>query len=63
MANTIEQEQRGVEGLVAKAREAVERLAEALDEALRGARPEPAVVPVRRPTPEELREYARRRRY
>lgn len=48
--------------LVTKVREAVDRLAEALDAVLRGnSRPEPAYVPVRRPTAEELRRYARRR--
>ena len=49
--------------LVTKVREAVDRLAEALDVALRGnGQPEPAYVPVRQPTAEELRRYARRRR-
>ena len=44
--------------------EAVDRLAGALDTALRGPAPEPAYVPVRRPTPEELARYRRAaRRY
>ena len=42
--------------------EAIDRLAEALDTALRGPAPEPAYVPVRRPSPEELARYKRARR-
>ena len=42
--------------------EAIDRLAEALDTALRGPAPEPAYAPVRRPTPEELARYRRARR-
>ncbi len=37
--------------LVEQVREAVDRLAEALDTLLHGPRPAPAYVPVRRPTP------------
>ncbi len=62
MANGAKKGRREVGKLVAQAREAVERLAESFDAALRGTRPEPAVVRVRRPTAEELRDYARRRR-
>ena len=42
--------------------DAVDRVAEALDAALRGPAPEPAYAPVRRPTPEELARYRRARR-
>ena len=42
--------------------EAIDRLAEALDTALRGPAPAPAYVPVRRPSPEELARYKRARR-
>lgn len=53
---------RGATKLIAGVREAVDRLAEALDTAVRGQAAVPAVIPVRQPTAEELRRYARRRR-
>ncbi|HEX5505058.1 MAG TPA: hypothetical protein VFW96_20750 [Thermomicrobiales bacterium] len=52
----------GAAKIVERVKEAVDRLSEAIDTALYGGRAVPAVVPVRRPTPEELRRYARRRR-
>ena len=56
------QQRRGASKLIAGVREAVDRLAEALDTAVRGQAVTPAVVPVRQPTAEDLRRYAHRRR-
>ncbi|MDP9372663.1 MAG: hypothetical protein M3Q65_09470 [Chloroflexota bacterium] len=58
----VKKQRRAASELLDKAREAAERLVGALDEALRGRAVEPALVPVRRPTAEELRRHARRRR-
>ncbi len=57
-----EKDQRDAGTLIDRVREAAERLAEALTEALRGPAPEPAVARVRQPTPEEVRRYIRQRR-
>ncbi len=55
-------ERRGADTLIEKAKETVDRLAEALDTLLNGQRPAPALAPVRRPTPEEIRRHIRRQR-
>jgi hypothetical protein len=49
------EERRGADKLIEQAKETVDRLAEALDTLLNGQRPAPALVPVRRPSPEEIR--------
>jgi hypothetical protein len=54
------QERRGTDKLIEKAKEAVDRVAEALDTLLNGQRPAPALVPVRQPSPEEIRRHLRR---
>jgi hypothetical protein len=56
------EERRGADKLIEKAKETVDRLAEALDTLVNGQRPAPALVPVRRPTPEEIRRHIRRQR-
>lgn len=55
-------ERHGGTGPIEQIREAVDRLAQALNDVLRGPVPEPAVARVRQPTPEEVRRYIRRRR-
>lgn len=55
------QQRRRVAKLADKLQGAVGRLAEALDGALRGKGAAPELVPARRPTADELRDYARRR--
>ena len=55
-------ERRGPDKLIEKAKETVDRLAEALDTLLNGQRPAPALVPVRQPTPDEIRRHIRRPR-
>ena len=57
-----EQGRRSAEKLIEKAKEAVDRVADAVDSLLNGQRPAPALVPVRRPTPEEIRRHIRRQR-
>ena len=57
----VREQRRGAEKLIDKAREATERLVEALDTALRG-RSAPALAPVRQPTAEEIRRHVRRQR-
>ncbi|CAA9585047.1 MAG: hypothetical protein AVDCRST_MAG18-3707 [uncultured Thermomicrobiales bacterium] len=56
------EERRGANKLIEQAKETVDRLAEALDTLLNGQRPAPALVPVRRPSPEEIRRHTRRQR-
>ncbi|HEY8599003.1 MAG TPA: hypothetical protein VIL85_11265 [Thermomicrobiales bacterium] len=56
------EERRGTDKLIDKAKETVDRLAEALDTLLHGQRPAPALVPVRQPSPEEIRRHVRRQR-
>lgn len=56
------QERRGTDKLIEKAKEAVDRVAGALDALLNGQRPAPALVPVRQPSPEETRRHIRRQR-
>lgn len=58
----VKEQRRGAEKLIDKAREAGERLIEALDTALRGRPAAPALVPVRQPTAEEIRRHIRRQR-
>ncbi|MFN8514546.1 MAG: hypothetical protein U0232_05290 [Thermomicrobiales bacterium] len=60
MANT---ERRGAEKLIEQVKEAVDRLAEAFDRLVTGERPAPALIPVRRPTAEEIRRARQRGRY
>lgn len=55
-------ERSGAAKLIEKAREAVDRLAGVLDGLIAGPRPTPALVPVRRPSLEEVRRHARRQR-
>lgn len=43
------------EKVIEQVKEAVDRLAEVLDTLLRGHRPAPAVIPVRRPMPQTRR--------
>lgn len=56
------EERRGADKLIEKVKETVDRLAEALDSLLHGQRPAPALVPVRQPSPEEIRRHIRRQR-
>lgn len=58
----VKKQRRSAAKLIAQVRGAVERLSEAVDDALRGEAPAPELVPARQPTAEELRRYARRRR-
>ena len=55
-------ERSGTDKLIEKAKEAVDRLAGVLDGLLNGPRPAPALVPVRQPSPEEIRRRIRRQR-
>ena len=59
MADT---ERRGADKLIEQAREAIDRLAEAFDRLVNGERPAPALVPVRRPTAEDIRRARQRQR-
>ena len=56
-------ERRGAEKLIEQVKEAVDRLAEAFDRLVNGERPAPALIPVRRPTAEEIRRARPRGRY
>ena len=56
------QERRGTDKLIEKAKEAVDRVADALDTLLNGQRAAPALVPVRRPSSEEIRRHIRHQR-
>jgi hypothetical protein len=57
-------ERRGVEKLIEQVKEAVDSLAEAFDRLVNGGpRPAPALIPVRRPTAEEIRRARQRGRY
>lgn len=56
------EERRGTDKLIDKAKETVDRLTEALDTLLHGQRSAPALVPVRQPSPEEIRRHVRRQR-
>ena len=62
----VREERRGADKLIDKAKEvveeAVDRLTGALDTLLGGARPAPALAPVRQPTAEEIRRHIRRQR-
>lgn len=55
-------ERSGTDKLIEKAKEAVDRLAGVLDGLLNSPRPTPALVPVRQPSPEEIRRHIRRQR-
>ena len=55
-------ERRGADKLVEQVKEAVDRLAEAFERLIQGERPAPALVPVRRPTAEEIRRARQRQR-
>jgi len=59
----VSKERRGAPDLIDKARKAVEKVAEALDTALNGPKPAPAYVPVRQPSPEDIRRLRRRSSY
>ena len=59
----VSKERRSATDLIDKARKAVEKVAEALDTALTGPRPAPVFVPVRQPSPEEIRRLRRRGSY
>lgn len=56
------QERRSADKLIEKAKEAVDRVAGALDTLINGQRPVPALVPVRQPHPDEIRRHIRRQR-
>ncbi len=55
-------ERSGTDKLIEKAKEAVDRLAGVLDGLINSPRPTPALVPVRQPSPEEIRRHIRRQR-
>lgn len=55
-------ERRGAEKLIEQVREAVDRLAEAFERLVSGERPAPAMIPVRRPTAEDIRRARQRQR-
>ena len=55
-------ERRGVDKLVEQAREAVDRLAGAFERLVNGERPAPALIPIRRPTAEDIRRARQRQR-
>ena len=55
-------ERRGADKLIEQVKEAVDRLAEAFDRLLNGERPAPALVPVRRPSAEDIRRARQRQR-
>jgi len=55
-------ERNGTNRLIEKAKETVDRLAGVLDGLINGPRPAPALVPVRQPSPEEIRRHIRRQR-
>ena len=59
----VSKERRGATDLIDKARKAVEKVAEALDTALNGPKPVPVFVPVRQPSPDEIRRLRRRGGY
>ncbi len=60
MANT---ERSGVDKLIEQVKEAVDRLAEAFDHLVKGEQqPAPALIPVRRPTAEDIRRARQRQR-
>lgn len=52
----------GVDKLIEQVKEAVDRLAEAFDHMVNGERPAPALIPVRRPTAEDIRRARQRQR-
>lgn len=58
----VKKSRQGADKLIDKVQQAADRLAEALDVALRGKPAAPALAPVHQPTAEELRRHARRRR-
>lgn len=58
----VKEQRRDMEQLIDKAREIVDRLAEALDITLRGRPVKPAYVPARHPTTEQVRRHLRQRR-
>jgi len=55
-------ERSGTDKLIEKAKEAIDRLAGVLDGLINGPRPTPTLVPVRQPSPEEIRRHIRRQR-
>ena len=55
-------ERGGVDRLIEKAKEAVDRLAGVLDGLITGPRSAPALVPVRQPSPDEIRRRIRSQR-
>ncbi len=56
------EERRGTDKLIEKVKETVDHVAGMLDTLLNGQRPAPALVPVRQPSPEEIRRHIRRQR-
>ena len=59
MANN---ERGGADKLIEQVKEAVDRLAEAFDHLVKGEQPAPALIPVRRPTAEDIRRARQRQR-
>ncbi len=55
-------ERSGADKLIEQAKEAVDRLAGVLDGLINGPRATPALVPVRQPSPAEIRRHIRRQR-
>ncbi len=55
-------ERSGTDKLIEKAKEAVDRLAGVLEGLISGPPPAPALVPVRQPSPDEIRRHIRRQR-
>ncbi len=55
-------ERSGVDTLIEKVKEAVDSLAEAFDHLVNGARPVPALIPIRQPTAEDIRRARQRQR-
>jgi hypothetical protein len=55
-------ERNGVDKLIEQVKEAVDRLAEAFDHLVKGRQPAPALIPVRRPTADDIRRARQRQR-